>query len=112
MVDSNITIRVGSGTYNFLDKQYNIFIKNSLENVDDDTHERWVTYETIMRELVNLGRIKLFEEIKYRLTGGGDPNDIMLDIINRDNEVRTHLWFHISHIKGFKNDELIQRFYE
>jgi len=112
MDNSNITIKAGSGTYNVLDKMYNRFIKNSLANTDEETIERWHTYETIMSELITLNRVNLFEEVKYRLTGGGDPNDIILDIINRNNDVKTTLCVYSRKLMEYKNDDLFKRFYE
>lgn len=112
MEDSKITIKAGSGTYSLLDKLYNKFIKNSLTDTDEETIERWYTYEAIMTELIGIGRINYFEEVKYRLTGGEDPNDIIIDIITRDNEVKTYLWAHLRRLKDYKNEDLMKRFYE
>jgi len=112
MEHSNITIKAGSGTYNLLDKKYNRFIKNSLTDTDEETIERWFTYETIMTELIGLNRINLFEEVKYRLTGGEDPNDIILEIISRDNELKTVLWSYSRRLNAYKNDDLLKRFYQ
>lgn len=112
MENSRITIKAGSGTYNMLDKMYNRFIKNSLTDTDEETIERWCTYEAIMTELIGLNKINLFEEVKYRLTGGEDPNDIILDIINRDNDVKTILWAHSRKLMEYKNDDLLKRFYQ
>jgi len=112
MEDSNITIKVGSGTYNLLDKKYNNFIQNSLSNTDEETIERWFTYEAIMSDLIGLNKIHYFEEIKYRLTGGEDPNELILEIINRDNELKTHLWAHLRRLNDYKNEDLIKRFYQ
>lgn len=112
MDNSKITIKVGSGTYNSLDKMYNKFINTSLSDTDDETLERWYTYETIMKELISLGKINLFEETKYRLTGGEDPNDIILDIINSNNEIKTTLWSYSRKLNEYKNDDLLKRFYE
>lgn len=111
MEDSNITIKVGFGTYNLLDKKYNKFIKNSLTNTDEETIERWFTYEAIMSELIGLNKIHCFEEIKYRLTGGEDPNELILEIINRDNEIKTYLWAHLRRLTEYKNEDLLKRFY-
>ena len=112
MENSNITIKAGSGTYNLLDKMYNRFITNSLSNMDDETMERWYTYEAIMTELIGLNKINCFEEIKYRLTGGEDPNDIILDIINRDGDIKTALWVHLRRVQDYKNEDTLRRFYQ
>lgn len=112
METSKITIKAGSGTYNTLDKMYNRFIKNYLTNTNEETKERWQTYESIIAELVRLDRADYFDEIKYRLTGGENPNDIISDIIDRDNEIKKYLWSHILKIRDYENLDLLRRFYK
>lgn len=112
MVNCKITIKSGSGRYNLLDKLYNTLIKDSLAGTDEETIERWYTYETIMSELISLNKINLFEEIKYKLTGGEDPNEIILDIISKDKDIKTTLWVYIRKLKAYKNEDLLKRFYQ
>lgn len=112
MGNSNITIKVGFGRYNLLDKLYNRFINLSLKNTNEETIERWSTYEIIIAELIDLNKINYFEEIKYRLTDGETPNDIFIDIMERDSEIRTYLWPYLIRIKEYKNEDLLKRFYE
>jgi hypothetical protein len=110
MNDSNYTIKVGSGTYNFLDKIYKRFIIDSLTEHDEDTKERFYTYDSIMSELILLGEISSFEEIKYRLTGGEEPNQVMVEVLNRDKYVRDYLWTYLSRIDGYIEDDIRDRF--
>ena len=111
MDNSRITIKVGSGSHNFLDKKYNNYLKQSV-NLNEKTVERWITYDVIINEIIQLGKINYFDEFKYRLTGGEDPNQILIEIINKDNETRTYLWHHLKRLKFFINDDLMRRFYE
>jgi hypothetical protein len=109
MKEFNLVIKSNSGKFNKLDKLYRDFVINSLTNFDDDTITRWEVYNTIMSELVNIGSHETFQEIKYRVTDGENPNLIMLDIINRFCDDNDLIWLLKSQIKAFviedfKND--------
>lgn len=112
MSDSYFKIKAGSGTYNFLDKIYNRFITHTLITDNNETIDRFITYDSIMNELIALGDISSFEEAKYRLTGGENPNQVMLDIIDRDNETKTVLWSLRTKIEEYIEDDKFKRFYE
>jgi hypothetical protein len=45
---------------------------------------RWETYNVIIETLLSKVDTHYFEEIKYRLTDGEDPNIVILDIIERE----------------------------
>lgn len=108
----NYCVRHSHGKFNFLDKAYNKFIKESLSKGDDNDIERWEVYNTIMVELINLGRVDYFDEAKYRITGNEKPNDVMLDIINRDYEIKSILSEYIERLNYFIDCDLISRFYK
>jgi hypothetical protein len=110
MDTSRTTIKARSGSYNFLDKKYNNFINQSLVNSDEETYERWLTYDTIIKELILMDKINYFEEVKYRLTGGEDPNEVLTDIINKDSETRAYMWPHIRTLKNYHNEDIVNRF--
>ena len=79
MYNNTFTIKATKGKFNFLDRSYQNLI---LENTKlDENMERWEIYSIIIDELIILGGALEFQKIKYRLTGGEDPNLIMLDII-------------------------------
>lgn len=110
MNTSRVTIKAGSGSHNLLDRAYNKFIKQSFLNGDDNTYERWVTYNFIIKELIQLNRLKCFEEMKYRLTGGEDMNNILIDIISRDEELSDYLPASLNKLNQYKIDDLLIRF--
>lgn len=111
MKDINIKIKIGSGKYNNLDKEYNQFIKKTMMNLDEETKQRWETYSVIMDELININRIDCFEEVKYRLTDGEDPNKVMIDIINKNQNASTLLWFMRKRILEYIDEDFYNRFY-
>jgi len=112
MKNFDYLIKDGSGRYSSLDKEYNKFLELTLNDIqDEDILYRWDTYNTIMSELVNLGKIELFNEIKYRLTDGEDPNLVMLDIIDRDDNASGILWLVRKRIETYIDDDFEEQFY-
>jgi hypothetical protein len=82
-------------------RSYRDFVINSLVNFDDETITRWEVYNTIMFELVNTGKYESFQEIKYRVTDGENPNLVMLDIMNKFCEDNDLIWLLKPQIKVF-----------
>lgn len=93
MKESNFTIKHGPGDFSNLDKEYNSYIKNSTRGLDDEKVNRWDIYDLIMKDLLKLGLNVVFEEVKYRLTDGENPNLVMMEIINRDYYESELAWF-------------------
>lgn len=108
----NYCVKHGHGKFNFLDKAYNKFIRESLSKADDNNIERWEIYNTIMVELLNLGKMGYFEEVKYRLTGGENPNGVMLDMIEKDVETKATLAGYKNKLNYFIDLDIISRFYK
>lgn len=108
----NYCVKHGQGKFNFLDKAYNKFIRESLSKGDDNNIERWEIYNAIMVELLNLQKMGYFEEAKYRLTGGENPNKVMLDIIDRDCETKSSLNGYKSKLNHFIDLDIIKKFYK
>lgn len=111
MEDLDFTIKNGSGTYSNLDKEYNKFINKTLRELDETENNRWDIYNLIMDELIRLELHTVFEEIKYRLTDGENPNTIMFDVVNRE-EFETELtWFLINKIEEYIEEDFYNLFY-
>ena len=97
-----------------LDKAYNKLITEMLQTLNEEKEERWETYNLIVEELLRQNKGKYFEEIKYRLTDNEDPNAVMLEIIDRDEEdsVDGFLWFLRNRIVEYMEEDFIKRFHE
>lgn len=104
------TIKSGSGSYNSLDKKYKNLINNSLLDSDEETYERWLTYDSIINELIRIEKINYFEEFKYRFTGGENPNKILSEIINKDSEIKAYMWSYLRQLKIYYNEDIVNRF--
>lgn len=79
----NYMIKVGVGKYNYLDKAYVSLINNQILQ-NESRIERWETYDSAIKEIISFGDYELFEEIKYRLTGGEDINQVLLSIMKEE----------------------------
>ena len=112
MKAKRVNLRAGQGKQSVLDKAYNKHIKEVLDTVDDEIRERWETYQVIFEELVKEGKEDYFNEIKYRLTDGEDPNQVILDIIERDTDnLNGLLWFLKRRIEEYIEDDNLGRFF-
>lgn len=113
MEANNFFIKAGQGKKTTLDKAYCKHINSIIETLDEEKESRWETYNIIIQELINEGKLTYFEEIKYRLTDGEDPNKVMLDIIERDIDgVNTIIWFLKRRIEEYLEDDYIRSLYE
>lgn len=111
MEDLEFTIRDGYGTYSKLDKEYNNYINKTLRELDEEKGNRWDIYNLFMNELITLGLRTVFEEVKYRLTDGEDPNHIMLDVINREGNLSELSWFIKGRVEEYIDEDFFKRFY-
>ena len=110
---NNLLIKANQGKKTILDRAYTKHINSIFETLDEEKESRWETYNVIMEELINDGKGIYFEEIKYRLTDGENPNSVMLDIINREPDTNSGLlWFLKKRIEEYIEDDYLRRFYE
>jgi len=113
MKANNFLIKAGHSKKTTLDNAYQKHINTILETIDEEQELRWETYDIIIQELINLGKGNYFEEIKYRLTDGENPNHVMLDIIEREGEeINGLIWFLKRRIEEFIEDDYLRMFYE
>jgi len=75
-------IKHGSGKYTPLDRAYNNFITSKI-SVDELEFDKWVTYNQIVCEINDINDGVMFEEMKYRLTGGEEPSEVLSEMISR-----------------------------
>ena len=110
MGDFDFTIKAGSGKFNKLDKLYRDYVINSIKNNNESGVFRWEVYNIIMNELINIGRYDSFEEVKYRITGGENPNEVMLEMFGRFLESNHLMWIMKGEIENFMEEDIINRF--
>lgn len=97
---------------NNLEKMYNRLMRKNLNDLSDDKEERWEVYDLIMFELKREHNYKTYDEIKYRITDGENPNEVFYDIILRGDYSSPLIWLFKSRIEGFLDEDTYGRFYK
>ena len=112
MKSFNHPIKGGFGRCLNLDKEYNRYLEKTLKKIqDDDMLHRWETYNLIMEELIELNKLDLFDEVRYRITDDEDPNKVMIDVLNKTGVLSGFLWLIKKRIKDFINEDFENLFY-
>jgi len=102
-----IMVKTHHNRYTMLDKTYRNFI---LNNFNTDFVDRLEIYNIIINELIVLGEYDSVDEIKYRITDGENPNDVILDIINKIPGDNYLMWLVKPNIKTFLEEDLIKKY--
>lgn len=110
MDELNSNIKGGFSKCTSLDKTYNRFIKNYLFNCDDNERKRWEIYSDIINEITLANELHYVEEIKYRITGGENINQIILNIINKDQHIKQILKKFTNTINYYADIDLIKKY--
>jgi hypothetical protein len=112
MLTKNFLLSNAQRTKTILDIAYKNHINVILESLDEEAKYRWEIYDIIICELIKQGNFDYFEELKYRLTDGEDPNEIILDFINREGEdVNGLIWSLKNRIEEYIEEDMFKRFF-
>lgn len=102
----------GAGKKSILDKAYNKHLTNILNELNEELETRWETYSFIIERLIQDGKAIYLKEIKYRLTDGENPNEVILDILEREAENMDGLtWMLKKRIEEFIEEDFFRNFY-
>lgn len=107
---SNFILKTGRGKNTTLDKAYSNLINKVLSTDSESEQERWETYNLIIKELLKAGHGDFFPEIKYRLTDGENPNEVIVDIIQRSENVSGLVWQLKRKIDEYVEEDYFKRF--
>lgn len=112
MGNIDFIVKTGSGKNTNLDKAYTKLINDVLVKNDEDTEERWETYNLIIKEFFDIDGCKYFQEIKYRFTDGEDPNEVILDIASRysQHELSFLAGFLLKRVEEYVEEDFFKRF--
>jgi hypothetical protein len=111
MEAKKLILKTSCGKISTLDKEYNKHISCILENLDEELEIRWDLYNLIFKQLLNKKKINYTEELKYRLTDGENPNDVILDILDRESEnIDGLFWFFKRSLESYRDEDLFKRF--
>jgi hypothetical protein len=112
MLTKNFLLNGAQRTKTILDIAYKNHVNIILESIDEEGKARWEIYDLIISELMKQGNFDYFEELKYRLTDGEDPNEIILSFIIRDSEyVNDLVWSLKDRIEQYIEDDMFKRFF-
>lgn len=105
-------VKTRSGKNTSLDKAYAKLINALLVEMDEEAEERWETYNLIIKEFFAIDNGKYFEEIKYRLTDGEDPNTVILDVASRypQEELCFLASFLLKKVEEYVEEDFFKRF--
>lgn len=110
MGDFDFTIKGVSGKFNKLDKLYRDYVVNSIKNNNESNIFRWEVYNLIMNELLKIGKYDSFEEAKYRITDGENPNQVMMEMLDRFCDTNHLMWIMRGKVENFMEEDAVNRF--
>lgn len=109
MRNTNFNRKRNLEKYNLLNKMYDRLINQQLRSNDEG---RWETYDLILYELYNEGNHQIYDEIRYRITDGEDPNEVFYDIIRKGDYSSGLIWIMKRRIEEYMDEDSYKRFYE
>lgn len=111
MEASIFLLKPSNGKKSTLDKAYQKHIESVLRNLTEEEESRWETYSVIIEQLLEQGKDAYFKEMKYRLTDGENPNEIILDILNRESDNLDNLGYVFKRrIEEYLEEDFFKRF--
>lgn len=112
MKNANLNTESGRKKDNILDKMYDRLIREKLKSLSEEDEEKWYIYDTILFELKREHNYQSYDEIKYRLTDGENPNEVFYDIILRGDYSSGLIWLFKKKIEEFIEEDRYNRFIE
>lgn len=113
-MDANklLYFQANQGRKTNLDKAYRKHVTSISTSFDEETENRWETYNLIIQSLIKENKYDFISEIKYRLTDGENTNEVILDIINREGLVADGLvWLLKRRVEEYLEEDFFKRFY-
>jgi hypothetical protein len=95
-----------------LDKIYYNHIGGLLKDFDEQEELRWDTYYLIIDNLTRQGYKSVLSELKYRITDGDNPNEVILDIIHRYSEnIDGVVWLLKKRVEEYLEEDFYKKFF-
>jgi hypothetical protein len=112
MATSNFIIKATRGKNTTLDNAYGNFISKVIHSDNEAEQERWETYNLILKELLPVQGGKYFQEIRYRITDGENPNEVFLDVLNRNNgeDITGLAWYLKRRVEDYLDEDFTNSF--
>jgi len=104
--------KANQGKKTTLDKAYIKHINSILRESNEEEEARWETYIFILQSLINDGKDDCYNEIRYRLTDGENPNEVILEIIERESEsLDNNIWFFKKRIEDYIEEDYFKKYF-
>ena len=84
MLHTNTLLNFGLKESKILNRDFNNLITKMVQQMDDESLSRLTTYDVILNEWIEEGKLLHLGELKYRVTDGENLNQVLLDIILKD----------------------------
>lgn len=112
MRNDNFLLNPNQCKRTILDKAYIRYINNLKQTLDEEETERWEIYQAIFQILIDEGKPQYLNELKYRISDGENPNEIILDIIKREGDnIDGLIWSFKSKLEEFIEEDYFKKFY-
>lgn len=106
MEDGKLSSEIHFGKFSLLDQQYKDLYEEMVLNAETNKEiEKCDLQDMLLKNLVSQGEVTLFYEIKYRLTDGEDPMSVLLEVLQRREDLRSFLWDIEARIEDHMFDE-------
>lgn len=102
----------GNTDVKLLDRIFGNLVRNTLLTISEEHEERWETYDLILNELKEESNYTLYNEIKYRLTDGENPNHVFRSVVVRGDYLSTLIPLLKSRIDDYIEEDSYDRFYK
>jgi hypothetical protein len=85
------------------------FRNSSLTKKLNINFERWITYNEIISQLIDLDYMDFYYEMDNRIKHGECPNEVIKSIINKNNEIKSVMGYHLEVIQHYLDDDFMKK---
>lgn len=111
MLYNNALLELGSSKSRTLNRAYQSSIVKILNNFSETEIDRLDTYNLIVHDWVSSENHEAYDEFKYRITDGECINEVLFDIVNRDDGISGHTYVN-KVLENYIEEDKYKRFLE
>jgi hypothetical protein len=88
---------------------HHAFKSSSLTKHLNIDFNRWITYNEIIGQLIDLDYMDFYDEMDGRIKKGENPNEVIKTILNRNDEIKSMMGYHLGVIQHYIDEDFIKR---